>query len=119
VKPRTPPPRDWTPQKFDSIARTATTSVISIGLVTAVIVEAINSRGAAQLTGLDAALIGWAGTVVGFYLGGHVAQNTAGLEEARLKSTAAESAASAVRSQLSAVASQVSADQSAGEQPKP
>jgi hypothetical protein len=99
--------KDWTPQKFDSIARTITTAIISIALVGAVIVEALTSRNHA-LTPLDASLIGWAGTVVGFYLGGHVAQNTAGLEETRQQIATAAGEAAAIRSEDSAIRSEES-----------
>ena len=92
---------NWTPQKFDSIARTITTAVISVILVLAVVIEALTSKHT-SLSPLDASLIGWAGTVVGFYLGGHVAQNTAGLEEARQKVATESSEASALRSEGSA-----------------
>src|SRR5690348_11146038 len=95
------PPRDWTPQKFDSIVRTITTSVISLALVTAVILETVLNNHA-SLTPLDASLVGWAGIVIGFYYGGHTAQNTAALEEQRLLRTADASEASAMRSELAA-----------------
>jgi hypothetical protein len=99
-----PEPVGKTPQKFDSVVRTATTAAVALILIGAVTYLAIVGHTGDRLSGLQAVLVGWAGVVVGFYFGGHVAQNTAGLEEARqLKATDAAEA-SALRSEAAAPA---------------
>lgn len=91
-----------TPQKADSVVRTVTTAALALALVGAVLYLSITGRAGDRLSGLQAVLVGWAGVVVGFYFGGHVAQNTAALEEARqLKATDAAEA-SAVRAEAAA-----------------
>lgn len=68
----------------------------------AVIYLAVSVDTGKGLTSLQAVLVGWAGVVVGFYFGGHVAQNTAALEETRQVKATEASEASAVRSEASA-----------------
>ncbi len=91
------------PQKFDSTVRTITASLLALGLVAAMIFLAIT--GTTQTAAIEA--VKAAGLiVVGFYFGGHVAQNTAALEEQRLMKTSDASEASAIRSEASAVRSE-------------
>jgi len=91
-----------TPQKFDSVVRTATAALLALTLVAAVTYIAIAGHPGDRLSAAQAVLVGWAGIVVGFYFGGHVAQNTAAVEEARQIAATAASEASAVRSEASA-----------------
>ena len=88
-----------TPQKFDSVVRTFTASAIAIALVASVIYLAVAGDTGIRLTPLQAVLIGWAGIVVGFYFGGHTAQNTQALEEDRLRAAMLTAEASALRSE--------------------
>ena len=97
---------DRGPQRLDSVVRTITTSALALSLVGAIIYLSITLSPHRDLTSLQAVLVGWAGIVVGFYFGGHVAQNTAALEEARMIKAADISEASAVRSEASAVRSE-------------
>ena len=97
--------RDLTPQKLDSVVRSLTTSLLALSLVAAVIYLAVTSNGV-QLTPLQIALVAWAGIVVGFYFGGHVAQNTAALEEARLIKATDASEAPAIRSEAATQATE-------------
>jgi hypothetical protein len=90
-----------TPQKVDSLVRTVTTSLIAVTLIVAVVYLAVTVR-EGPLTSLQAGLFGWAGVVVGFYFGGHVAQNTAALEEARQIKATDAAEASALRSEAAA-----------------
>lgn len=90
------------PQRIDSLVRTITTATLALSLVGAVLYLSISGRGGDNLSGLQAVLVGWAGVVVGFYFGGHVAQNTAALEEARQVQATTASEASAVRSEAAA-----------------
>ncbi len=94
-----------TPQKFDSVVRTVTSSVLALSLVGCVIYLSVSVK-QPSLSPLQAGVFGWAGVVVGFYFGGHVAQNTAALEEARQIKATDASEASAVRSEESAVRSE-------------
>ena len=59
----------------DLVVRTFTTAALAIALVTAVIYESITSHQP------DTTLVGWAGIVIGFYFGGHVATNGAMVAE--------------------------------------
>lgn len=97
--------RGATPQKFDSVVRTATAALLALTLVAAVTYIAIVGQPGDRLSAAQAVLVGWAGIVVGFYFGGHVAQNTAALEETRQIAATAASEASALRSEASAVRS--------------
>jgi hypothetical protein len=90
------------PQRVDEIVRTLTTATLALALVGAVILLAIRAGTNDRLSSLGAVLVGWAGVVVGFYFGGHVAQNTAALEEARQIAATSASEASAVRSEAAA-----------------
>jgi uncharacterized membrane protein YfcA len=98
--------RQMTPQKFDSFVRTSTTSMLALLLVGATVLLAFTGAPDDRLSGLQAVLVGWAGVIVGFYFGGHVAQNTAGLEEARQLAATSASEASAVRSESAATKSE-------------
>lgn len=97
--------RGVTPQKFDSVVRTATAALLALTLVAAVTWIAVNGRPGDRLSAAQAVLVGWAGIVVGFYFGGHVAQNTAALEETRQVAATAASEASAARSEAAALRS--------------
>jgi hypothetical protein len=59
----------------DLVVRTFTTALLAIGLVVAVIYESVNGGKP------DTTLVGWAGIVIGFYFGGHVATNGAQVAE--------------------------------------
>ena len=74
--------------------------MLAASLVGAVVYLALTVTG--NLTNLQASLVGWAGVVVGFYFGGHVAQNTAALEEARQMRATDSAEASAVRAETAA-----------------
>lgn len=92
------------PQKLDSVIRSITASVLALILVLGTIYLSIFGKGtlsAASAEAVKAAAL----IVVGFYFGGHVAQNTAALEEARQMLATKESAESAIRSEASAVRS--------------
>ncbi len=102
-----------TPQKLDSVVRTITSSVLALSLVGCVIYLSV-SVNAPSLSPLQAGVFGWAGVVVGFYFGGHVAQNTAALEEARQVKATEASEASAVRSEASAGRSEASSTTNGG-----
>ena len=91
-------PCDRRPQRVDSLVRTFTTAALAVSLVGAVVYLAVSIR-TDNFTSLQAVLVGWAGVVVGFYFGGHVAQNTAALEEERQRQATTDSEASAVRSE--------------------
>ena len=90
------------PRRIDSLVRTFTAAVIAVGLVGTVIYLSVVNEPGDRLTGLQAVVVGWAGVIVGFYFGGHVAQNTASLEEARQTRATEASEASAVRSEAAA-----------------
>lgn len=92
-------------QRFDSIVRTMTAAFLALVLVIASCVVAILNQGDA-LGATGASLFALTGTAVGFYFGGHVAQNTAAMEEARQFKATSDSEASAVRSEASAVRSE-------------
>jgi hypothetical protein len=94
--------REATPQKLDSVVRTITTALLALTLVGAVIYLAVTIDPTRGLSSLQAVLVGWAGVVVGFYFGGHVAQNTAALEEARQVKATDTAEASALRSEAAA-----------------
>lgn len=94
--------RGATPQRVDSVVRTITAALLALSLVGAVIYLSIVGHTGDRLSGLQAVLVGWAGVVVGFYFGGHVAQNTAALEEARQVKATDAAEASAVRSEAAA-----------------
>ena len=98
------------PQRLDSVTRTLTTSFLALSLVGAVIYLAVTIDPARGLSSLQAVLVGWAGVVVGFYFGGHVAQNTAALEEDRQIAATQAAEASAVRSEASAVRGETRGD---------
>ena len=88
------------PQKLDSVVRSLTAALLACSLVGVVLYLALTVT--EGLNGVQATLVGWAGVVVGFYFGGHVAQNTAALEEARQQTATAASEASALRSEAAA-----------------
>lgn len=91
-----------TPQRVDSVVRTITTSILAIILVASIAYEALTGAGGDSPTWAQAGVFGLASAVVGFYFGGHVAQNTAALEEARQVQATAASEASALRSEAAA-----------------
>ena len=72
-------------------------------LVGSVVYLAVTVDTNGVISPLQAGLFGWAGVVVGFYFGGHVAQNTAAVEEERQVRATEASEASATRSEASAV----------------
>jgi hypothetical protein len=81
---------------FDLALRSVTTAALAIGLVVAVIYQSLAGAGH------DVTLVGWAGIVIGFYFGGHVATNGALVAEqaqsvavARAEKAAAEAEQSA------------------------
>jgi uncharacterized YccA/Bax inhibitor family protein len=92
---------DNAPQRIDSVVRTMTAAILALLLVGAC-VSMVVSNPNRPLGATGAALFALASTAVGFFFGGHVAQNTAALEEARLSKAAAASEASAVRSEAAA-----------------
>ncbi len=96
-------------QRIDSVVRTITAAALALLLVGATVALAFGSRPTDRLSGIQAVLVGWAGVVVGFYFGGHVAQNTAAVEEARQAAATLASAASATRSEESARRSETAA----------
>lgn len=65
------PPSGATSHGVDLVVRTFTTALLAIGLVVAVCYESIVGGSP------DTTLVGWAGIVIGFYFGGHVATNGA------------------------------------------
>lgn len=94
--------RDGAPQKVDSVVRTVTAATLALLMVGAVLYLAVTGDVGDRLSGLQAVIVGWAGVVVGFYFGGHVAQNTAALEEARQVKATDASEASALRAEAAA-----------------
>lgn len=94
-----------TPQKFDSLIRTLTSSLLALGLVGALIARAVVGGGM-QPTYLDLVIVTLASSIVSFYMGGHVAQNTAAVEETRQRIATEAAESSAVRSEQSAVRSE-------------
>ena len=96
------------PQQFDSVARTVTASVLALVLVGCTCYLAVTARAGGDLTPIQAGVFGLASSIVGFYFGGHVAQNTAAVEEARQVQATRAGEASAVRSEASALRSEAS-----------
>lgn len=94
-----------TPQKLDSVVRTVTASLLAMVLIVGTFYLAVAGEGDIKSAAAEAikaaALI-----VVGFYFGGHVAQNTAAIEELRQRTATAAAEDSAVRSEASAVRSE-------------
>lgn len=95
------------PTKFDSFIRSITASLIALSLIAALLYIAITADGKpaeiARQALASAALV-----VIGFYFGGHVAQNTAAIEERRQQIATAASRDSASRSEESALRSEAS-----------
>jgi hypothetical protein len=92
--------------RLDSVTRSLTAAAIAIALVGATIYLALVGHVGDRLSGLQAVIVGWTGVIVGFYFGGHVAQNTSAQEEARQHAATTDSEASAVRSEASALRSE-------------
>lgn len=92
-----------TPQKLDSFVRTVTTSALALGLVGALIARAVTIGASATPGYLDLVIVTLASSIVSFYMGGHVAQNTAAVEETRQREATKSAQASADRSEASAV----------------
>jgi len=94
--------RSATPQKFDAVVRTLTTSLMSLGLVATLIARVLTYGNSTQPTYLDLVLVSLTSSIVSFYVAGHVATNTASLEEERLRDATSQSEASALRSEAAA-----------------
>jgi hypothetical protein len=86
------------PRGTDLIVRTFTTALLAIGLVVAVIYESVNGGKP------DTTLVGWAGIVIGFYFGGHVATNGAQVAEQAQESAVARAEMAAGEAEKSAKA---------------
>jgi hypothetical protein len=82
--------------ELSSIVRTLTAALLALSMVGGVIYMALVSRSSGELSGLQAVLVGWAGVVVGFYFGGHIAASTTAQDGSLFTSLATQSAEAAV-----------------------
>jgi hypothetical protein len=89
--------------ELSSIVRTLTAALLALSMVGGVIYMALVSKQSGELSGLQAVLVGWAGVVVGFYFGGHIAASTTAQDGSLFTSLATQSAEAAVHAAKVAV----------------
>jgi len=102
------------PMKLDSVVRTLTSAILAFVLIQTMVILAIWGQTPAIRLRATEAVIATALLVIGFYFGGHVAQNTAALEERRQNRSSSASHAAAERSEASAIRSERAATNKEG-----